>query len=572
MNIITLLNQIKNGETVLPAIQRNFVWDTDRIVTLLDSILRGYPVGIILLWETYSEIPYREFIKEYQPDGQHAFLDNKKRRKLKVVLDGQQRLQSLFVALYGSYDGQRLYFDVLSGRGGDDFSQQRFIFRFADKKDVEGWNSSSKEIVSKSAERSQKGFYPEHFVSVADLFTLNVTSRQRLRKQLVKDIRLDDNDELRVESNLARFDEVLTKNENLLKASVIDENLPSESLERKTEADVLEIFVRINRQGTPLSRSDLIFSILKLRWKESAQALPDFVREVNNGNSFDLDTDFVIRCLFAVSDLGTKFDLELLRTQSKVDLLRVNFERCSDAIKSTIDFVISECWCQSSKVIGGNATLIPFVYYLFHQKKIQVPNSQIERIRKSFYLLGFTHPFSRYADSRLGAFIRDELKPLRQAKTETFPLEKLVSWVSYWERIHSYDAELLQGNYILALHVVQQFTGVKTLYKNNAPEIDHIFPKSELRNKGVEHSKIEHFANFWILAKGKNGNKSNKHPFEYFANVPDVEMKRALINRDMLDYRRYSNFLSARTTALLSAITEKTGLSISDFQKSSDDL
>ena len=51
MNVITMLNQIKTNEIVLPAIQRDFVWDRDRIVTLLDSIMRGYPVGIVLLWD-----------------------------------------------------------------------------------------------------------------------------------------------------------------------------------------------------------------------------------------------------------------------------------------------------------------------------------------------------------------------------------------------------------------------------------------------------------------------------------------------------------------------------------------
>ena len=71
----------------------------------------------------------------------------------------------------------------------------------------------------------------------------------------------------------------------------------------------------MNREGTPLSRSDLIFSMLKLNWRESAESLPEFVRQVNIGNSFDLDTDFVIRCLFAVSDLGTKFELDLLRPE-----------------------------------------------------------------------------------------------------------------------------------------------------------------------------------------------------------------------------------------------------------------
>ena len=72
MNIITLLNQVKEAEIVLPAIQRDFVWSTDRIVTLLDSIMRGYPVGIVLLWETYAEIPYRRFILDYQPDDKRV--------------------------------------------------------------------------------------------------------------------------------------------------------------------------------------------------------------------------------------------------------------------------------------------------------------------------------------------------------------------------------------------------------------------------------------------------------------------------------------------------------------------
>ena len=144
MNIITLLNQVKEGEIVLPAIQRNFVWSTDRVATLLDSIMRGYPVGIVLLWETYADIPFRRFVQDYQFDGQHTFHDNSKRKKLKVVLDGQQRLQSLFVAIYGTYDGRSLYFDVLSGRPGDDFSQERYTFQFDDVKNSRGRNEKSK--------------------------------------------------------------------------------------------------------------------------------------------------------------------------------------------------------------------------------------------------------------------------------------------------------------------------------------------------------------------------------------------------------------------------------------------
>ena len=57
MSVVNLMNQINNHEIVLPAIQRNFVWAEDRIYTLLDSIIRGYPVGIVLLWETYDDLP-----------------------------------------------------------------------------------------------------------------------------------------------------------------------------------------------------------------------------------------------------------------------------------------------------------------------------------------------------------------------------------------------------------------------------------------------------------------------------------------------------------------------------------
>ena len=75
---------------------------------------------------------------------------------------------------------------------------------------------------------------------------------------------------------------------------------------------------------------------------------------------------------------------------------------------------------------------------------------------------------------------------------------------------------------------------------------DHIFPRSILRTKGYDESEINHFANFWLLSKGKNQNKSNKHPKKYFEDVPDSELKRAFVDRDMLDYRKYKSFIKTR--------------------------
>lgn len=564
MSIMSLLNQIENDEIVLPAIQRDFVWDEDKTEKLLDSILRGYPIGLVLLWETYDDLQYRTFQRDFRPGQLHSYRDNQQRRRLKLVLDGQQRLQSLYIALFGTREGKQLYLDLLSGERSDDVAEERFYFDFLTADVARERNGWSLDEAGLPGDERDLGSV-EWLVPVSDLFRMDARGKKELLRQVTNDLQLSNDANLRVDLNLAVFDEVLTKDENILKVSTIDETLPAESPSRKTEADVLEIFVRINREGTPLSRSDLIFSMLKLNWKESAEALPEFVAAINDGNSLGIDADFVIRCLFVVSDLGSRLDLNVLRKRSNVRSLQANFGSCQDAIRSVVDFVQTEARCSSSSVLGGVNTLVPFVYYTFHTKRHEIPNNQVDRVRTALYLFSFARPFSRYADSRIGAFVRSELRPRLSGGETAFPLERGIAEVKRWERINSID-ELAQSNVSLALHLVQGLTGAKTQYHLNAPEVDHIFPRAELRKKEYSEDRINHYANFWILAKGKNRNKSNKHPKQYFQDVSDYQLERARIQRDMLDYRRFTTFLDRRQAAMVKDIGKRLLLSDSDLQ------
>ena len=567
MNIVTLLNQIDLGETVLPAIQRDFVWSEGKIEKLMDSIMRGYPVGIVLVWETYKDIQYRKFENVYQNGTRPAFIDNSSKKKLKLVLDGQQRLQALYLALYGTYNGKYLYFDILSGRHSDDFEEDKYYFYFVTPEKAEERN---KRVEANLADDKQNNVI-EYTYKVSDLFKMDVSTKQKKRKEISRLLELNDEDELRLETNLAKLDEVLMKEQNILKASIIDEDKPSDSQSRQTESDVLEIFVRINRQGTPLSRSDLIFSMLKLNWRESATALPEFVDKINEGNSFEIDIDFIIRCLFAVSDLGTKFDIDMLRKKTNMDKLKNNFEECCMAIGSALDNIQKYCWISNSKAMGGILNLVPFVYYFFHLPKHEIPDKQIDNFRKSFFLFCFAGPFSRYADSRLGKFIREELRPILEAGKEQFPFESAVWWVGYWEGTEGWDEKLLQRNTALTHYLIQQDSGSKIHHSLNKREMDHIFPRSILREKGFDESEVNHFANFWILSKGKNINKTNKHPKKYFEDVPDKELKSALINRDLFDYRRYGTFLDERGKWIFKKLTKKIGFVDEDFDVFDDD-
>lgn len=560
--IINLLNQIKEQEIVLPAIQRDFVWPEVKIRRLLDSIMRGYPIGIALLWETYLDLQYRKFTGDFHPGDRHDFRENSQKRRLKLVLDGQQRLQSLFIALYGRYEGKSLYFDVLSGREADNLADEKYVFEFLRDEESRAWHT---ELASgHDGWSGDANGMPKYLIRVSELFKAGVKECHAIVKAIVRQLTLAEEDEERLGVNIARFYDVLTKNPNILKVSVIDENLPNGNPDRKSEGDVLEIFVRVNREGTPLSRSDLIFSMLKLNWRESAESLPEFVRQINEGNDFDIDTDFVIRCLFAVSGLGTKFELDLLRRRDNVERLRNNFETCCDAIRSTVDTISKDCWCSSSLLLGGQATLVPLVYYLFHATKHQVPNTQIDDFRKALYLFAFARPFSRYAESRLWKFIREELLPLAVEENNRFPFDRAVSWVKYWTSIDTFD-ELLQSNVFLTLHVLQNLSTSRTHYPRNAGQIDHIFPRSVLRNKKFEEPEINHFGNFWILAKSKNQNKSAKHPARYFSDVSESEMKRAAIDRKMLDYRRFRTFIRTRGEKIRKVVKNRLGFSNGDF-------
>ena len=130
-----LNNESKDGGYWLPNIQRKFVWKEDQIERLYDSILREYPIGSLLIWRSNDQIKVRSFIQNYSNDLKITdFFQPLTRNEKHLVLDGQQRLQSLFIGLKGSYNKKELYLNILSG---DLVSpeDQKFDFKFKFQKD-----------------------------------------------------------------------------------------------------------------------------------------------------------------------------------------------------------------------------------------------------------------------------------------------------------------------------------------------------------------------------------------------------------------------------------------------------
>jgi hypothetical protein len=571
MSIYQLINEIDSKEIVLPAIQRDFVWDTGRISLLFDSIMRGYPVGIILLWETYQPIQFRYFDSSFGAGVLHKFHDNLGDKRLKLVLDGQQRLSSIYVALKGRHEGRGLYLDVLSGREKDDFSEEKFDFSFFTAEEVKERNQACVTLraAGEPLAPSQTDELLSYYVHVADIISRTPTDLMKLRVNIATNLGLNETDKTRMEVNLLTLSHALTGDEEILKTQTIDSKLPSNDQKRKSAFDILEIFVRINTQGVRLSRSDLIVSMLRLYWKEASDLLPAFIKEINEGSGLDIDNDFVIRCMFATAGLGTRLDFELLRKQSNVDKVRACYKTCFNAIRSTVDFVRTDCRLDSSRLIGGISTLVPFVQFLYHAPKQSFPMGSKAAARKTLYLFAFSKVFTQFAESRTGAFIRDSLPSAGDIKAGTaFSYESALTFVHYKTNFDPGDERLFANNSELALALVQRKSGGKIKYSGNLPEIDHIFPQVTLRERKLEWHEIDDLGNKWILPRTLNRNKSAAHPKDYLAKEDKEYLQTAFINHRRLDLRTYKTFIKDRREAICKELVRITGIKRIDFLKS----
>jgi hypothetical protein len=289
-SISDLLNQIRQGELVLPDLQRDFVWDPEQMRLFFDSVMRDYPFGSLLVWETqFHDIQYREFVTDYKQGM--TFLPKSKEagRRRKMVLDGQQRLQTLYIGAYGSVDGRRMYFNMTSGPGeaDDDSDVGRNGYRF------EFWQDSD------LANR------PKRLIRVADVFQWDRRHEEDEISEAISRAALEGDEATRAARNLRNLRRVFTQSD-IVPIETVDEDVVNER-QARTINEILEIFVRVNSGGTRLSRSDLMFSLIKSRWSGARVNFDQVIESVDPSALLGVDKDFIIRGLLVNADAPVAF-------------------------------------------------------------------------------------------------------------------------------------------------------------------------------------------------------------------------------------------------------------------------
>ena len=109
LTIKEAIDHIHRKRYLLPAIQREFIWDAEQMEKLFDSLMRDYPIGSFLFWqiekENIGKFQFYEFVRNYhERDHKHnpkAAVSGDE--AITAILDGQQRLTALYIGLKGTY-------------------------------------------------------------------------------------------------------------------------------------------------------------------------------------------------------------------------------------------------------------------------------------------------------------------------------------------------------------------------------------------------------------------------------------------------------------------------------------
>ncbi len=521
--IIDVVRSIDAGEFRLPSIQRSFVWGTDRTNKLFDSLMRDYPIGSFLLWKPTNEqvVRTRRFVKDYAT-GVRIISDEEQLQPAPyLTLDGQQRLQSLYLGFFGKYDGKTLFFKVDSDPKQSD-SDNKFLFEF---------------LTPTEASRDP------HWLSLTKILQIEFAKIGRYVDSVFTGDPVETRD--RIKDNLAKFVQVFGIEEKLPVLEV-KEGLPYD--------DVLEIFVRINSGGIILTKSDLVFSTVVLKLPDMERKFVELTDLINGGGEYDFDIDFIVRTSFVLLGIGAEYAVTKLQDGKYLSLLQSEFEKIRQALLSTVHFLKNDAKILTSRLVKSDLALIPIVDFLYRQSHQQLPEGQASLLRRYLLMSFFMRFYSHGADGKLDAIHGFLAGSSHQA---VFPITQVGQYMEKRTGIPFQFSESMLNNVDVVLNVIQGGVSEIPKMRGWSLEKDHIFSQNLLETHGFPEEEIDRVGNLRFLNKTRNILKSSQLPaadLEFFGHDSTPVANKFAETRNDLTREIYRGFCDAREHLMMNTV------------------
>ncbi|MDY0262716.1 DUF262 domain-containing protein [Syntrophotalea acetylenica] len=537
-----LNNPEKDGGFWLPNIQRPFVWREDQIERLFDSIMREYPISTLLVWRTKSPIKRRKFIDNYK-HGLRLFdfyVPEDDKNKL-LVLDGQQRLQSLFIGLKGSYEKKEMYFDVLSGDlvAPEDV---RYGFRF-----LEG----------------EKAGFP--WIKFKDLVFSNDMPNKVADGIIIKAQHpLSDQQKNRIMDNVWKVFQTFAQNEVLTYQELDSVDNPK----AYSEDDVVEIFIRANSGGTKLGKSDLLFSLLIGSWEDADEHMGELLDELNR-TGYGFTRDFILKSCLTLLGKGARYDVQKFRDGSTKESIISRWKDISAAIRDVKDFLYGKTFIRSDRALPSYLGLIPIIYFRFNYpdqwKSVKGLDNYILRTL-------ITGAFSGTPDNLIDRCTKviDDLKTFDVG--QLFGVIKADGRSLEITRDTIFDLQYGSKDIHLLFNLWYRDFNYIPAFVNNQPQVDHIFPQSILKTVKEINPETgkrnmlrytydirDQLANCMLLTAQENGagGKSDTPPEKWFQDKSAEYLEMHLIPKDqeLWNLENFERFVEERKRLILEKFT-----------------
>lgn len=555
------VKDIEFEKAFLPAIQRKFVWPRHKIEFLFDSLMRNFPIGSFLFWELKSEKAYEyvfyNFLKNYDERKPNNIRKkgNFLHPEIIGVLDGQQRLSSMYLGLQGThrerlkyhrsledyaYPETALYLNLLTlpyeidANNSIDINREKdFDFRFLKQNDA-------KEINSKDKEGNWKTSF---WFRVGNVLRWNEDPEideiyEALKKNCVDEKQLE---------NFTTNKRFIKKGLRDLHKRICEEQLINYFKVTKDDLDdILKIFIRVNSGGTILSKTDLLFSTIIATWEDGRDEIEAFLKSLNSkGDKFSFNNDFLMRSCLVLSDLPVLFKVNSFKSKN-VQLVKDNWESIKTALTKTVD-LLKYFGFSGSFLTSQNAVIV--IAYHFMKGGNDNEESK-ENIRKYLLHSLLRNVYGGQGDQVINSF-RNELRKQtlnEDSKTKTYELK---------QRIFPFNELLnlkLPANKTLKINTddIEEFMDYKKgvnsffilclLYPNiKFTQVhfhqDHIHPNTrfsdaKLLDEGIAKEKWIHWQslkdtipNLQLMEGGENSSKKDT-PFKDWLNGLDGSGKK----------------------------------------------
>lgn len=502
VSLVRLLGD-KNRTLLLPHIQRPFVWEWDQVVRFIDSLLKDYPIQTLLTWRTREAIRCRRFMDDvqYLDDWSQLYDESASEAGFEktLVLDGQQRLQTLFAIFAGKFEGESVYINLASGEAEIEDGLHFEIKRSPSALSLPWLRISALTNDGRNAEDISDQLNGEIDQGGNETPKAKEQRRRRVRR------------------TVSQLSSILREDRHLWY-----EELDGVAANRFDYPAVLSIFVRVNSGGTKLDSSDLMFALMKEGWDEIEKAIEEVVHLLNGQGHLSFDKNFVLKCLLLASGKGASLSPSLFQGDDGSALLselELGWPDLLRAFQAFADFVHRDLMLYHDKTIRSYNSLVPVFQYIHSNNAPS--HVSVLRMRAYFYRAQLFSWYSARTDQQL-----EVCSNILKRNTGDFPLQELSDHFGGQGKATALAAadvlDIRQRFIVLnAIYVAaNNQSPFAVRYKGNEPHIDHIYPKSKL--KELPASEVNHIGNYRFVGATDNIRKRAEEPSTFFQRLADI--------------------------------------------------